>query len=224
LPRARPQANAGTPNDGSSDGPRRSGLQQERSRRTREKLVRTALRLWNERGFERGIEETTVDEIAQAADVTKGTFYFHFAHKEDILLELGWGTAGVIFDEATKYIAEDVPVATAIDRLMMSLARRVEAAPKAAVARSVAEFHRVPRTTPPPRSNFGFRHAFESVFAHAQKTGEIPANLKPPELGRMLEAVTMDAIVAWATSGSRSLRATIRRRAALLVAGFKVGA
>jgi hypothetical protein len=34
----------------------------------------------------------------------------------------------------------------------------------------------------------------------------------------------MDAIVAWATSGSRSLLATVRRRAALLVAGFKVGA
>jgi Bacterial regulatory proteins, tetR family len=28
----------------------------------------------------------------QAAGVTKGTFYFHFAHKEEILLELGYQT------------------------------------------------------------------------------------------------------------------------------------
>src|SRR5205807_10188546 len=67
-------------------GPRRSALLQERSRNTRRQLVRTALALWDERGFEKGVEDTTVEEIARAAGVTKGTFYFHFAHKEDILL------------------------------------------------------------------------------------------------------------------------------------------
>src|SRR6185369_9527256 len=55
---------------------RRAALLQERSRHTRRELVRAALALWNERGFERGVEETTVEEIARAAGVTKGTFYF----------------------------------------------------------------------------------------------------------------------------------------------------
>ena len=71
--------------------PRRSGLVQERSRRTRQDLVDAALRLWTERGFEHGVADTTVEEIVREAGVTKGTFYFHFAHKEDILLELGLG-------------------------------------------------------------------------------------------------------------------------------------
>jgi AcrR family transcriptional regulator len=205
------------------DGPRRSALLQERSRRTRAQLVRAALQLWSERGFERGIEETTVNEIASAANVTKGTFYFHFAHKEDILLELGWGTAAVMFDEATKSLASGVPVETAVDRLMTSLARRVELAPRAAVARSVAEFHRLPTTTTPPRPVFGFRQSFAALFAHAQDVGELPADLDANELGRMLEAVTMDAIVAWAGRKNGRLRPTLRRRAALLVAGFKTG-
>ncbi|MBO0732310.1 MAG: helix-turn-helix transcriptional regulator, partial [Acidimicrobiaceae bacterium] len=77
----------------SANGPRRTALAQDRSKQTRRRLVRAALQLWTERGFDRGVEETTVDEIVRAAGVTKGTFYFHFAHKEDILLELGWGTA-----------------------------------------------------------------------------------------------------------------------------------
>src|SRR5262245_12922779 len=81
-------------------GPRRSGLLQERSRRTRHELVRTALALWEKRGFEHGIEATTVEEIAHAAGVTKGTFYFHFAHKEDILLEMGVETAEAMMKEA----------------------------------------------------------------------------------------------------------------------------
>ena len=71
--------NETTPN-GSSDGPRRSSLVQERSRRTRQQLVNAAVKLWTERGFENGVETTTVEEIARAAGVTKGTFYFHFAH------------------------------------------------------------------------------------------------------------------------------------------------
>src|SRR5437764_6974529 len=62
--------------NGGGSGPRRSGLVQERSRRTRQQLVNAAVRLWTERGFERGIDETTVEEIVQAAGVTKGTFYF----------------------------------------------------------------------------------------------------------------------------------------------------
>ena len=45
--------------------PRRSALLQTRSRETRNKLIRAALQLWDERGFERAIEETTVEEIAR---------------------------------------------------------------------------------------------------------------------------------------------------------------
>ena len=81
---------------------RRAGLTQERSRDTRRRLVRTAMRLWTERGFETGIEDTTIDEIVQAAGVTKGTFYFHFARKEEILLELGYQTAALLSEEATR--------------------------------------------------------------------------------------------------------------------------
>lgn len=205
-----------------SDGPRRSALLQERSRRTRHQLVRAALKLWTERGFERGIDETTVDEIVKAAGVTKGTFYFHFTHKEGILLELGWGTAEVMFEEATKFVADDLPMGTAIDKLMRSLARRVELVPKAAVARSVAEFYRMPAmpaTPAPAGQGFGFRQAFTAVFAHGRQTGELPKRVDGAELGRMLEALTMDAIVMWARGDGGRLAPTLRRRAALLVAG-----
>src|ERR1700710_1277713 len=91
------------------EGPRRSALLQERSRRTRRALVKAALRLWSARGYERGIEETTVEEIAAAAGVTKGTFYFHFARKEDILRELGWGASAAVLADARSAMVEDQP-------------------------------------------------------------------------------------------------------------------
>lgn len=80
--------------------PRRSGLAQSRSRDTRRKLIHAALDMWNERGFEEAFEATTVAEIARAAGVSKGIFYFHFANKQEILLEVAWGTSRKMIEEA----------------------------------------------------------------------------------------------------------------------------
>src|SRR5579859_1987152 len=66
----------------------RAALVNSRSRETRQALIRAALRLWGEGDFDAAYEASTVADIARAAGVSKGTFYFHFASKEDILLEM----------------------------------------------------------------------------------------------------------------------------------------
>src|SRR4029450_10685522 len=104
--------------NGGAGGPRRSGLVQERSRRTRQQLVNAAVKLWTERGFETGIEETTAKGVVQAAGVPKGPFYFRFAHKEHILLEVGWGTSESMFKDATKVLATGRSVDDALDELL----------------------------------------------------------------------------------------------------------
>ncbi len=174
APTSRRRPDEATPN-GSSSGPRRSGLVQERSRRTRQQLVNAAVGLWTARGFETGIEETTVEEIVQAAGVTKGTFYFHFAHKEDILLEVGWGTSEAMFKDATKVLAGDRSVDDALDELLGLLARRITGTPRAAVARTLAEFYRrADRGRDVAGEHFGFQRSFAVVFFHAQETGQLP--------------------------------------------------
>ena len=35
-----------------------------------------------------GYEQTSVDDIVKEADVVKGTFYYHFASKEEVLMAL----------------------------------------------------------------------------------------------------------------------------------------
>ncbi len=54
-----------------------------KKRETRRRIVETATRLFSERGF----DAPTVDEIAAAADVAKGTIYNYFDSKEAILFE-----------------------------------------------------------------------------------------------------------------------------------------
>jgi AcrR family transcriptional regulator len=213
----------GTVGNGDSTGPRRSGLVQERSRRTRQQLVNAAVRLWTERGFERGIEETTVEEIVQAAGVTKGTFYFHFAHKEDILLEIGWGTSEAMYKDATRLIASGRPVDATLDELLTALARRITTTPRAAVARTLAEFDRRPgRARDVTGEHYSFDHSVAAVLLHAQHTGEIPDDTDSRRLGEMLGSLTVGAIHAWICEDEPDLAGAFHYRAAVLLAGLRV--
>jgi len=57
---------------------------QARSKRTKEKIVQAAIRLFQERGYER----TTSNDIATEAGVSVGSFYVYFTDKRQLLLTI----------------------------------------------------------------------------------------------------------------------------------------
>jgi AcrR family transcriptional regulator len=205
-----------------TNGPRRTALAQDRSKQTRRRLVRAAVELWTERGFDHGVEETTVEEIAKAAGVTKGTFYFHFAHKEDILLELGWGTAEALYEEAVRGVATRRPGLALVRQLLVSLTRRVESVPPGAVERAVIGFYAsgVPRPVPGRRD---LHHGLAVALEAARDQGELPEATDSDELARVLAAVAMDAILRWAQGDARRLRPWLQSRADVIFAGAQSG-
>jgi AcrR family transcriptional regulator len=199
--------------------PRRSGLAQSRSRDTRRKLIHAALDIWNERGFEESFEATTVAEIARAAGVSKGTFYFHFAGKQEILLEVAWGTARKMVEEVDAGIRRRTPMFELVDQLMKSMARRVSRTPKALAYQAVGEWSRLsPEAVARPA---GVGVGFEALIRCGQDAGVLPTDVDVFELAALLHAATLDALVRWSSSGQSTavLRKNLCRRADIVLRG-----
>jgi AcrR family transcriptional regulator len=228
-------------------GPKRSLLAQGRSRDTRQAIIKAALELWSERGYDTGIDDTTAEEIAARAGVAKATFYFHFARKDDILLETGWLTAKVFYEDTLKALLQGGSVPSGarasappprgrsvlsgarsadevIDAVTVKLCRRVERVPRLALRRMLRAQSAAAPDTPQPWNDpdhFGFRRAFAVIFLHAQQIGDVPQAVTPDSLGAMFEAQLMSAMHDWAHEHEADLLATLRQRFAVLLAGAR---
>ena len=86
-----------------------TGLRERKKLRTREAIIDAALRLFSERGF----EQTTVADIAAAADIAPRTFFGYFPTKEDVVFHDFEET----FAGLQRRLSEREPGETAIDAM-----------------------------------------------------------------------------------------------------------
>ncbi|WFB09761.1 TetR family transcriptional regulator [Streptomyces sp. LX-29] len=83
------------------------GLRERKKRRTRAALVRAALELFTRQGYER----TTVDEIAEAVDVSQRTFFRYFANKEEVAFAVQSAAEAHFFAALCLRPAHEAPMA-----------------------------------------------------------------------------------------------------------------
>jgi AcrR family transcriptional regulator len=80
--RPEPALRIPSPSRGGQGGGRTIGLRERKKQKTRESIQRTALRLFEKQGY----EETTIEQIAAAAEISPSTFFNYFPTKEDVVL------------------------------------------------------------------------------------------------------------------------------------------
>jgi AcrR family transcriptional regulator len=75
-----------------------SGLRERKKERTRQDLLRAAVELFDEKGY----ENTTVDDIVDRAEYSRSTFFRYFGSKEDVVI----GKNLELLDEFEQYLQD----------------------------------------------------------------------------------------------------------------------
>jgi AcrR family transcriptional regulator len=131
------------------DAPARPGLRERKKQQTRERVRREAYRLFTEQGY----ETTTIDQIAEAAEISPSTFFRYFPTKEDVVIQDEYDPA---LAEALRARPAEEPIIDAIlhalkgplgklleqDREELLLRTRISFTDPAIRARSVVEQER----------------------------------------------------------------------------------
>lgn len=98
-----------------------TGLRERRHLETKQLLVTTAFDLFVERGF----TDVTMEEIAQAAGLSRSTLYRRFPTKEDLVLDVPTRWI-VVFDDAVEALPLDVSIGDAIGRSVLAVAGHID--------------------------------------------------------------------------------------------------
>jgi AcrR family transcriptional regulator len=159
-----------------------------RKQETRQRLMGAAFRLFCERGY----DATTVEDITEAADVAKGTFFNYFATKEAILPALAeWRLRQLEDALAPDQGAPASPVAR------IKLALRLVAQDPLADPVLMRRLFAARRHRPDVHPVHALTHVLAEQVRQAQAAGEIRAGLEPAYLGGVIRALFFQQLITW---------------------------
>src|SRR6266705_3027281 len=176
------------------------GRRQRRSAEIRERLFRAALNLFGQKGF----AETTVEDITNAADVGKGTFFNYFPSKDHILLAFGEMQLGKL--EAAIEAARRINEPMRNPEIIRALLRAYLS------------------TTPVREAMLEMQkrvHALHTQMIQlGQERGEIRNDLPAAEIAHVFRQTIFGTLLIWSLHGDASLHSRIEAAFNLLWTGL----
>lgn len=161
------------------------GLRERKKRETKKRLTEKGIALF----LEKGIDDTTLDEIAAAAGISRRTFFYYFTSKDEILLSLQSGIGEMLADAVRKAPATSTP----IDAVREAALQVCNAIP----THDMVEMDRLMRTSPGVQAR--------KQASYVQQEGEIYEALRErwpePERSMALRVVAMLSVGAMRIAG-----------------------
>lgn len=195
---------------------RRPGRRERRRSETRERIFRAAQKLF----AERGVAGTTVEDITEAADVGKGTFFNYFPSKEHVLAAFGEMQAGK-GRAALAAAAPGEPLRDTFRRAIRSLAEEPGQSP-ALVRSLIAAFLTSESVRQIMRRNLarGLRFQARSMAA-AQEHGRVRLDRPPAGIARFFLQNWFGTLVLWTLYPSEDLNKRLEETFDLVLAAIE---
>jgi AcrR family transcriptional regulator len=179
-----------------------AGRRERRAAETRLRLFRCALQLIAERGF----PNVTVEDITEAADVGKGTFFNYFATKDHVLGVMAEIQLGKVREASLLTSQGKQKIHTVLHRLMLRLAEEPGRSPDLARA-LISSFLASKSVRKIIVGNMMEGHKMVAeVVAAGQKRGEIDPRLQKEKVATQLMQAVMGTILLWSAHGESALK------------------
>jgi len=177
----------------SAAAPRGAGRRQRRAAETRVRLFRCALELI----AERGLANVTVEDITEAADVGKGTFFNYFPSKDHVLGVMAEIQVGKVREALAQAAHTKRPIHAVLHRLVRRLAEEPGRSPRLARA-LIASFLASDSVRKILKRNMQVgRKTIEEVVAAGQKRGEIDPRLRKEKVALQLLQAVIGTVLLW---------------------------
>lgn len=177
------------------------GRRERKRRETRERIFHAAMQLFAERGF----FNTTVEDITEAADVGKGTFFNYFPSKEHVL--------GMLHDvqlakvKAVRAAAQEgkLPLRDLLRAFMQRIAEEPGRSQLLARGLLATVFSSEPvREMLVDTMSYG-RRMLADVVKLGQERGEIRTDLSAEDMTRSFQQCVLGAVLVWSLNRPASL-------------------
>lgn len=195
---------------------RMHGRRERRTIETRERLFRAALDLFARKGF----NETTVEDITEAADVGKGTFFNYFPSKDHILLAFGEMQLAKLQAaiEETRRTREPMP------QFLRSLGVRMTQEPTRhpGIIRTLLQAYL--STTPVREAMLDLQKRVHDLHTEivrlGQERGEIRNDLPAAEIAHVFRQTIFGTLLMWSLHGDATLHTRIESAFNVLWSGL----
>lgn len=193
-----------------------SDRRQRRSAEIRDRLFRSALSLFAKKGF----AETTVEDITEAADVGKGTFFNYFPSKDHILIAFG----EMQLDKLEAAIAEVRRTNEPVPQFLRTLGTRMtqEPARNPEIMRALLQAYL--STTPVREAMLDLQKRVQALHTQmirmGQEQGEIRNDLPAEEIAYAFRQTIFGTVLIWSLYGDTTLHARIESAFNLLWTGM----
>ncbi len=181
------------------------GRRERRAAETRLRLFRCALQLFAERGF----PNVTVEDITEAADVGKGTFFNYFDSKDDVLGVMAEIQLGKIRDSLEHARAGKQSIHSVLHQVFQRMAEEPARSPKLAgalltsflVSERIREYMY--------RNMAEGRRLLAQIIELGQQRREIDAALNKDQVALLLQQDLLGALLIWSLRGKPALPSTL---------------
>ncbi len=169
---------------------------------TRERIYRAALRIFAQRGY----LETTVEDITEAADVGKGTFFNYFPTKEHVLATYGEERVAAIERALKKVRPPSQCVLAVLKELATDLAGQSSESPDLLRSIFAAHLSSEPVLAELQNRMLRARRLLAEIITLGQQRAEIRRDRPAADLARLSQLVLMGVTISWALNPDSVLR------------------